>query len=450
VSEVPRGWIETTLDQVAEVRLGRQRSPKNHSGKWMRPYLRAANVTWNGLDLSDVKQMNFAPTEAETYELRPGDVLIAEASGSADEVGKPAIWRGEIPECCFQNTLIRIRSLGLLPDYVLWHCRHDAMTGRFGQAARGVGIHHLGAQRLSQWNIRVPPLVEQRRIVETIEEQFSRLDAAEKALIVAQQKLTPLWMAALRRSLRGEWPVTTVGDIAEVDAGPAFKSDFFGALGDGIRLLRGDNIEPGRLRWKDARTWPTDRLKGYEHLFISENDLILAMDRPVISTGLKLARVHPGDVPALLVQRVARIRPKGAVSTAFLYLLLQQQSFIPHLVQGQTGTQLPHITLDGIRSFPVLVPPQDDQARLVAEMDHQSSIIGVMDVSVASALRRSATLRLSILERAFAGQLVPQDPSDEPASQLLDRVVAGRDVQQRAPKARRRGSVRARTGTRIK
>jgi len=57
----------------------------------MRPYLRAANVTWSGLELSDVKEMNFTEAESETYELRPGDVLVAEASGSASEVGKPAI-----------------------------------------------------------------------------------------------------------------------------------------------------------------------------------------------------------------------------------------------------------------------------------------------------------------------------------------------------------------------
>jgi len=79
------------LDEIADVRLGRQRSPKNHTGSRMRPYLRAANVTWSGLELSDVKEMNFTEAESETYELRPGDVLVAEASGSASEVGKPAI-----------------------------------------------------------------------------------------------------------------------------------------------------------------------------------------------------------------------------------------------------------------------------------------------------------------------------------------------------------------------
>jgi type I restriction enzyme S subunit len=106
----PAGWATVRLDDIAEVRLGRQRSPKNHTGKQMRRYLRAANVTWNGIDTSDVKEMNFTDDEVETYRLRESDVLLSEASGSAKEVGKPGIWRGELDgDICFQNTLIRVR-----------------------------------------------------------------------------------------------------------------------------------------------------------------------------------------------------------------------------------------------------------------------------------------------------------------------------------------------------
>jgi type I restriction enzyme S subunit len=105
LSPLPSGWTEARLDELADVRLGRQRSPKNHLGDRMRPYLRAANVTWNGLDLADVKDMNFSELESDVYELQRGDVLVAEASGSASEVGKPALWNGEIDSCCFQNTL---------------------------------------------------------------------------------------------------------------------------------------------------------------------------------------------------------------------------------------------------------------------------------------------------------------------------------------------------------
>jgi type I restriction enzyme S subunit len=192
------------LADIAEVRLGRQRSPKNHTGPNMRPYLRAANVTWRGLDLGDVKSMHFSPTEASTYELVDGDVLLSEASGSASEVGKPAIWRGEIDACCFQNTLIRVRSRGPAPEYLRMVFLRDAFAGKFAQAAPGVGIHHLGSSRLSEWPIPVPPLDEQRRIVQEVEERLSQIDALCASIERAQRRSRALRAAILERAFRGE------------------------------------------------------------------------------------------------------------------------------------------------------------------------------------------------------------------------------------------------------
>ncbi len=148
----------------------------------MRPYLRAANVTWNGLALDDVKEMHFSHAEVTTFRLTPGDILLSEASGSASEVGKPALWRGEIDNCCFQNTLLRVQTRYLEPTYLLWFFKWLALSGQFARGSRGVGIHHLGAKALSEWNVPVAPLDEQKRIVAAIEEQFSRLDAGLAAL----------------------------------------------------------------------------------------------------------------------------------------------------------------------------------------------------------------------------------------------------------------------------
>ncbi|TVS77554.1 restriction endonuclease subunit S [Mycobacterium helveticum] len=166
----------------------------------------------------------------------------------------------------------------------------------------------------------------------------------------------------------------TVADVATVDSGPAFKSAHFGEEGAGIRLLRGDNIEPGSLRWARTKTWPRELLKGYEHLAVHEGDLILGMDRPVISTGLKLARVTKADLPALLVQRVARIRANN-IDDRYLYYWLTSQEFIRHLQGSATGTQLPHVTLTSIREFRVPRFDVECERRIVDLLeDHLSRI----------------------------------------------------------------------------
>jgi type I restriction enzyme S subunit len=106
---LPERWAWATVEDAGEVRLGRQRSPQHHSGAHMRPYLRVANVFEDRIDISDVKRMNFTPREFEVYLLKEGDILLNEGQ-SLELVGRPAMYRNEIPDCCFQNTLIRFRA----------------------------------------------------------------------------------------------------------------------------------------------------------------------------------------------------------------------------------------------------------------------------------------------------------------------------------------------------
>lgn len=78
LSVLPDGWEWEKISQVGDVRLGRQRSPRNHTGDYMRPYLRVANVFEARIDTSDILWMNFTPDEFDTYQLRYGDVLLNE------------------------------------------------------------------------------------------------------------------------------------------------------------------------------------------------------------------------------------------------------------------------------------------------------------------------------------------------------------------------------------
>ncbi len=153
------------LDSTAEVRLGRQRSPKNHSGSDMRPYLRAGNVDWDRLRLDDVKEMNFTSLEARVYELLPGDILVVEASGSAGEAGKSVVYEGEIPGACFQNTLLRVRTNSAQPEFIQKYLLADALVGKFIGGSRGVGINHIGRARLASWEVRMPSADDQRNAV---------------------------------------------------------------------------------------------------------------------------------------------------------------------------------------------------------------------------------------------------------------------------------------------
>jgi len=146
------------LTAVAHVSLGRQRNPASDSGPDMVPYLRAANVKDGFLDLSDVKQMNFAPREQRIFALKPGDVLVTEGAGSLAAVGASAPFHGELQSpVCFQNTLIRLRARqGVRADYLAWWTRFAYRTGMLADLAGGANIFHIGAERMQTLALPLP------------------------------------------------------------------------------------------------------------------------------------------------------------------------------------------------------------------------------------------------------------------------------------------------------
>lgn len=149
--------------------------------------------------------MNFTPDEVSIYRLEPGDLLVAEASGSPSEVGKTATWNGQIVDCCFQNTLLRVRSKDdVSPQFLAVVLQHSALSGAFGRAAPGVGIHHLGASRLSAWPVPVPPPDEQERVVADVERRVSVIESMGATIEQAVRRSTSLRRSILARAFRGD------------------------------------------------------------------------------------------------------------------------------------------------------------------------------------------------------------------------------------------------------
>src|SRR5579863_2659836 len=200
----PKTWKTVDINAVGEVILGRQRSPENHNGPKMRPYVRAANITWGGWEFSDIKKMNFDARDFEKFKLEVGDVLINEGSGSATEVGKPAIWKGEIKDCCFQNTLIAVRPHAVTSEYLYFVILNAARSGALVDETRGVNIHHIGRAGLAQFVIPVPPRDEQEEIVRRIKDAFSRIERLSEQASQAAELVTRLDEATLAAAFRGK------------------------------------------------------------------------------------------------------------------------------------------------------------------------------------------------------------------------------------------------------
>jgi type I restriction enzyme S subunit len=204
LTKLPIGWVWATVEQIGIVQLGHQRSPKNRAGRYAAKYVRAANITWKGLDLSDMLEMDFKPNERNTYRLLPGDILLSEASGSANEVGKPAIWIGELEDCYFQNTVIRIQSCGPTSEFLYLLFLHYATNGSFAKVAQGIQIRHLGAERLSSVPVPIPPLGEQKRISSELMRRLSFLDELSLYLQTSLSRASNLRQSILKAGFSGK------------------------------------------------------------------------------------------------------------------------------------------------------------------------------------------------------------------------------------------------------
>ena len=196
-------WRICKASEIGEVCLGRQRSPHNVAKDYPTKYIRAANITEDGLDLSDVLEMEFNPIERKKYFLKYNDIVLSEASGSAKQVGKPAIWKNNLPDCCFQNTVIRHRVIQENPEYVLWYYKFLYTSGYFARIVGGVGINHLGAKNFSNVSIALPELNQQQEIVSRIEAQLSACGQIEKTIEQSLQQAEALRQSILKQAFEG-------------------------------------------------------------------------------------------------------------------------------------------------------------------------------------------------------------------------------------------------------
>jgi len=179
------------------------------------------------------------------------------------------------------------------------------------------------------------------------------------------------------RSCTPAWQEVSLGDVTSLLTGYPFKSAKYTDEPTGTKLLRGDNIVQGRLRWEGVKRWPVDGEAIDAAYQLRAGDVVLAMDRPWIEAGLKYASIGADDLPCYLVQRVACIRPTFGLVGPFLRYLIGDEAFTRHILSIETGTAVPHISGPEIRRYRFLCPPIHEQAAIA---DLLGSLDGKIDV----------------------------------------------------------------------
>lgn len=162
-----------------EMILGKMLSPAAKTGTRPAQYLANRNVQWGRCRVDDLDEMDFSESERNKFSLNPGDVLVCEGG----EVGRTAIWHGEVAECYFQKAVHRLRTRGdVVPEYMLHFMRHAAELDLFRSHTSQTSIAHLTGEQLARVSIPVPPMEVQRELIGALANVADRVDAEDSEL----------------------------------------------------------------------------------------------------------------------------------------------------------------------------------------------------------------------------------------------------------------------------
>ena len=235
--------------------------------------------------------------------------------------------------------------------------------------------------------------------------------------------------AASLPELPVRWCWATLSQVAGFQNGRPFPSSEY--TSEGIKLLRPGNLyADGTVRWTitNTRYMPAVWAERNPDLIIRDHELVMNLTAQSLKDEF-LGRVciTSGDENCLLNQRLARIIPLEEIGRLYVLYMLKSAIFRRFVDGLNKGSLIQHMFTSQLANFCFPLPPLTEQEQIVAEVERRLSVISQLEAAVEANLKRAERLRQSILKEAFAGRLVPQDPNDEPASVLLERIRADRE-----------------------
>lgn len=392
------------LGQVASVNYGYTESASSEAigPKFLRiTDIQEGNVDWTAVPYCEINQRDF-----DKHKLEASDIVFARTGATT---GKSFLVR-EPPASVPASYLIRLRITDekLMPEYVALFFQTSTYWESIKQGSSGSAQGGFNASKLKEIEIPLHPLEEQKRIVAVLDQAFAALDRAranaEANLADADELTTQLLESELGAAELGE--LEPVGPHIDLLTGFAFKSRGYTDKESDIRLIRGDNIVQGDFRWDGVKRWPASDRATYAKYELQKDDVLVAMDRTWVSAGIKFAIVDEEALPSLLVQRVARLRPKAGLLPRFLGFWIGSPLFERYVLDIQTGLGVPHVSGGQLNAFEIRLPSTDTQKKIVERLNQKLSAVEKLKQSYRKQIADLESLRRSLLAEAFSGRLV--------------------------------------------
>jgi type I restriction enzyme, S subunit len=471
--QLPETWTQSTLGEVC-LKPQYGWTTKGVAEGSLR-LLRTTDITPGSIAWGTVPFCAEEPEDTEKYLLQDGDIVVSRAGsiGVSHLVKHPE-------ESVFASYLIRFKPL-IDQRFVAFFLKSPDYWRAISESSSGIALLNVNAKKLQQIPFPLPPLTEQRRIVEKIEELFTKLDAGLQSLKQAQALLKKYRQSVLKAAVEGEltrewreaheyeaelasallerilderrkqWPrrykaptelqLLHTHGVKELPEGWVWTS--LSSLlreplrnGHSAKATRADNglrtltltaVTDGDFSERNTKLTTADP-NQVEHLWLEPGDILI--ERANTPELVGTTRLYTGESDyAIYPDLIIRARLLREVSERYVELALQSnrvREYFKRSAQGIAGS-MPKISQSTVESTAIPLPPKAEQESIVREVEKQFSVLDRLDATIEANLARARHLRQSILNHAFSGRLVPQDADDEPASVLVDRIKEERE-----------------------
>ncbi|ECJ2450557.1 restriction endonuclease subunit S [Salmonella enterica] len=327
----------------------------------------------------------------------PGDLLLTNSMS----FGRPYIL--DVEGCIHDGWLVLSpKNNQIHIDYFYHYLNSPAAKIIISNKAAGAVVKNLNSDIVRNLEIPFPPFAEQVRIASTLDKVDGIRQKREQAIKLADDFLRATFLEMFGDPVENPKKLkkSPITELADVITGFAFKSnEYINDSSEAVRLCRGANTLTGYLDWADTKFWPKNKLEKLDNYLIKAGDIILAMDRPWISSGLKVCIFPENQRETYLVQRVARLRPRCESYTNYIYSCIKSPAFEKHCCP--TETTVPHISPVELKNFEVLIPPDE----LMVNFHSIVSIINNSLNKMASGDIDSDALFSKLSQQAFSGHL---------------------------------------------
>ena len=421
-ADLPPGWASTSLEQL--ISSGGVFS----DGDWVESKDQDPHGEVRLIQLADVGVGEFRDrsnrfltahrsVELNCTFLAPGDILVARMP---DPLGRACRFPAGLGPCVtvVDVAIVRPGHRSIDPRWLMWSINSPQCRRQIEALQSGTTRKRISRRNLATIQVMVPPLGEQGRIVAAIEEHFSRLDAAESDLAAASAKNTSLPAVLLPHFFSNDWPTRRLGEIARVGSGATPKRSeerywaggtipwvVSGAINDRSITSASELITEEALSATSVKLWPA-------------GTVLVAM----YGEGKTRGKAAVLEIESTCNQACAAIDYDRSLVDGEYLLAYLNSTYEANRNLASGGVQ-PNLSLGVIKSMEIPIPSLEIQRTVALQAEGISQQSDIVTEACAMARQRIIALRRAILTTAFSGQLVPQDPDDQPAAVLLDRIA---------------------------